>query len=131
MIELRGNTHTFASEHLLGTPIIIEKGIRANVQLETSKDMVVDGYGLIHGGFTFGLADYAAMLAVNDPNVVLGSAEVKFIAPVKLGDVMLAEARVIGQEGKKRAVQLVVLVGKKIVFSGLFNCYILDKHVLE
>jgi acyl-coenzyme A thioesterase PaaI-like protein len=44
--------------------------------------MAADQRGLVHGGFTFGLADYAAMVAVNDPNVVLGAAEVRFLAPV-------------------------------------------------
>ncbi len=93
--------------------------------------MVVDRHGLVHGGFTFGLADYAAMLAINNPNVILSSAQVKFIAPVKMGDIMLAEANVKSQEGKKREVQVEVFVGKKIVFSGLFLTYVLDKHVLE
>ena len=32
----------------------------------------------------FGAADYAAMLAVNDPNVVLGNAELRFVAPVEV-----------------------------------------------
>jgi acyl-coenzyme A thioesterase PaaI-like protein len=48
--------------------------------------MVVDAHGLVHGGFVFGLADYAAMLAVNDPNVVLGAAEARFLKPVRRGD---------------------------------------------
>lgn len=48
--------------------------------------MKVDSHGLIHGGFLFGAADYASMLAVNDPNVVLASAEVRFLRPLKSGD---------------------------------------------
>ena len=47
--------------------------------------MAADGRGLVHGGFTFGLADFAAMCAVNDPNVVLGAATCKFLAPVQVG----------------------------------------------
>ena len=42
-------------------------------------------------GFIFGAADYAAMLAVNQPNVVLGAAETHFLKPSRVGDVLLAQ----------------------------------------
>jgi len=45
--------------------------------------MAVDQMGLVHGGFTFGAADFAAMAAVNDPNVVLVSSECRFFKPCK------------------------------------------------
>lgn len=32
--------------------------------------MAADEYRLVHGGFIFGLADYAVMLAINEPTVV-------------------------------------------------------------
>jgi acyl-coenzyme A thioesterase PaaI-like protein len=48
--------------------------------------MAVDDRGLVHGGFVFGLADHAAMLAVNDPNVVLGAASTRFLKPVRVGE---------------------------------------------
>ena len=83
------NTHEKADPRLLGTPVLLEKGT-AVVELTATEEMAVDDRGLIHGGFTFGLADYAAMLAVNDPLVVLGSADVKFTAPVKVGESMVA-----------------------------------------
>ena len=57
-------------------------------------------------GFVFGLADYAAMLAVNDPNVVLGSADMRFIAPVKVGDEVVATATVTESKGKKRVLEV-------------------------
>ena len=63
--------------------------------------MAADSTGLTHGGFTFGLADYAAMLAVNHPFVVLGSAQVKFTAPVRTGETMRAEAKVRPSRGRR------------------------------
>ena len=77
-------THRLTSKRLVGKPVKIEKNY-AEVLLETTEEMTVDEYGLVHGGFTFGLADYAAMLAVNEPTVVLGKADVKFLKPVKVG----------------------------------------------
>ena len=85
----------------MGKPLELTAGY-AVVELETNSEMVVDDQGLVHGGFAFGLADYAAMLAVNDPNVVLGSAEVKFVAPVRLGETLTATAELVEANGKKR-----------------------------
>ncbi len=91
-------THRLASKRLVGKPVKIEKNY-AEVLLETTEEMAVDEYGLVHGGFTFGLADYAAMLAVNEPTVVLGKAEVRFLKPVKVGEKLIARAKVIEESG--------------------------------
>jgi uncharacterized protein (TIGR00369 family) len=124
-------THQKATMSLLGKPIHIEDDAKAIVELTTSDEMSVDEQGLIHGGFTFSLADYAAMLAVNDPNVVLGASNVKFLAPVKIGDTMKAVAVVEKIIGKKRVVLVEVFVGETRVLSGEMQCYVLSKHVLE
>jgi uncharacterized protein (TIGR00369 family) len=122
-------THQKISTRYVGDVVELKQGY-ARVQLQTREDMVCDKYGLIHGGFAFGLADYAAMAAVNHPNVVLGKAEVTFLAPAKLGEVLLAEAYVTTVEGKKSFVEVTVTTDKKI-FEGTFICFSLDKHVLS
>jgi len=66
-------THLKINPALWGTPIELKEGF-ASVRLTVSEDMAADEYGLVHGGTIFGLADYAAMLAVNHPNVVLAGA---------------------------------------------------------
>ncbi len=124
-------THEKISKRLVGRPIEVVRGMHAIVELNATNEMAVDLAGLTHGGFTFGLADYAAMLAVNHPNVVLGSAQVKFTAPVKTGDTMRAEATVTNINGKKSEVNVEVKVGEQKVFSGIFLCYSLETHVLE
>jgi acyl-coenzyme A thioesterase PaaI-like protein len=124
-------THTKISRTLVGIPIDVVEGIGAVAELTTIGEMVADSSGLIHGGFTFGLADYAAMLAVNHPNVVLGSAQIKFTAPVRVGETMRAEANITKTEKRKSEVNIEVKVRDRKVFTGVFECYILDKHVLE
>ena len=79
----------------------------------------------------FGQADYAAMIAVNHPNVVLGGADVKFLKPVKVGETLIAEARVTEVKGKKNTVTVSVLRDDDKVFDGTFICFVLEKHVLE
>ncbi|WP_297500246.1 PaaI family thioesterase [Thermococcus sp.] len=123
-------THRLASKRLVGRPVRIEEG-HAEVELLTTEEMAVDEYGLVHGGFTFGLADYAAMLAVNEPTVVLGKAEVKFTKPVKVGENLIARAEIKEDLGKKRVVEVEVFNERnEKVLKGTFHCYVLEKHVL-
>lgn len=124
-------THRKASPRLVGRLVSLEEGVEAVAELETGDEMAVDEHGLVHGGFTFSLADYAAMTAVNHPNVVLGGADCRFVAPVKAGETMVARASVKGVEGRRRDVEVEVSVGEKKVFEGIFKCYVLDKHVFE
>ena len=131
MISMDIKTHKKANIGLLGKPIKIETGKSAIVELVANEYMVVDEEGLIHGGFAFGLADYAAMLAVNDPYVVLGGAEVRFTAPVKMGQKMIAEAKVESEDRKKRVVITEITVENRVVFKGTFTCFVLDKHVFD
>lgn len=122
-------THLDINPQLVGRPVVLTQG-RAEVRLITTQVMSADQYGLVHGGFTFGLADYAAMLAINDPNVVLGAAEVKLLAPVKVGSEMTAVAQVREEKGKKRIVDCRVIVGDEAVMEGSFTCFVLEKHIL-
>jgi len=124
------NTHLNIDTSLCGRVIKLQVGY-AEVLLHTTQQMSADTQGLVHGGFIFGSADYAAMSAVNDPLVVLGSSNSKFIAPVKVGDVVLCKATVMSSKGKKRVVEVQAYVSDKLVFEGSFTTFVLDKHVLD
>jgi acyl-coenzyme A thioesterase PaaI-like protein len=129
MNEIR--THRRLDPDLCGRPTRIEPG-RSEVELTAAATMAADERGLVHGGFVFGLADCAAMLAVNEPNVVLVQAEVRFVAPVTVGERMVAEARVLPERGGPRpVVSAQVRVGDREVFTGTFHCAVPSRHVLE
>jgi uncharacterized protein (TIGR00369 family) len=123
-------THQKINPALCGRAVALEKGA-SQVELTTIEQMGVDDSGLVHGGFVFGLADYAAMIAVNHPNVVLGGAEVRFLKPVRVGERLLAAARVETIEGKKRVVPITVEREGEKVFEGTFSCFVLEHHVLD
>lgn len=124
------NTHKKASHKYCGRVLKIGDG-ESEVEIELLEEMAVDDKGLVHGGFTFSSADYAAMLAVNHPLVVLASAEVKFLKPTKAGDKITSKAKVISQEGKKIKVQVESFRGSEKVLEGTFICVISQKHVLD
>ena len=122
-------THKKINQNLCGKPLKIEQGF-SKVELLTTEQMTADNMNLVHGGFIFGLADYAAMIAVNDPYVVLGASNVKFLKPVKVNDIVTAQAKVTTQKGKKYQVDVTVTCKHAKVFEGEFTCFVLDKHVL-
>lgn len=123
-------THLAISPQLVGEGTVVAAG-RASASLTTVAAMAADAQGLVHGGFVFGLADYAAMLAVNDPYVVLGAADCRFLAPVRVGETLVADAAAQETQGKKRRVECTVRIGEKEVFSASFTCFVLPRHVLE
>ena len=123
-------THQKTNQELCGNPLLVEEDF-SRVELVTTEKMAVDESGLIHGGFIFGLADYAAMIAVNHPNVVLGAADVKFLMPVRVDERVIAEAQVHFKEGKKRKVSVIVKRGDTKIFKGKFACFVLSEHVLN
>ena len=90
---LTPRTHLGISHALCGAPTELAEG-RATTRFVATPEMAADDRGLVHGGFVFGLAAHAAMLAVNDPFVVLGSSEVRFVAPVRVGDEVIAHAEI-------------------------------------
>lgn len=123
-------THNLINTYLCGEITKHEKGY-VELELETENDMVVDEMGLIHGGFVFGAADFAAMAAVNERNVVLVASECQFLAPVKMGDKVLFKAQVRHQEGRKRNVHVKAFVLDIKVFEGEFMTVITERHVLK
>ncbi len=124
------NTHLEISPELCGNILVLEKD-KAVVEMFFTKKMKADTRGLIHGGFIFGMADYAAMCAINDPNVVLGSACTKFLKPSLVGDRVLATATVSSQSKNKFLVTVHINSAESCIFSGEFTCFVLEKHVLD
>ncbi|MEF3191213.1 MAG: thioesterase [Campylobacterales bacterium] len=93
--------------------------------------MAADEMGLVHGGFTFSAADFAAMAAVNHPNVVLVGAKTRFLAPMKVGDEAIFEAKASHTTTKKRDVSVTAVVNGIKIFEGEFATVVLDRHVLK
>ena len=124
------NTHLAIDRRLVGEPLEIGEGV-ASAALVTVAEMAADDRGLVHGGFVFGLADYAAMLSVNHPHVVLGGAETRFLHPVTVGERLLARARVEETNGRKSRVAVEVLREGVPVLTGTLTCFTLDRHVLD
>ncbi len=123
-------THERISQDLCGEVIEFKQGY-VELRLTTSPEMVADDMGLIHGGFIFSAADYAAMLAVNERNVVLVASDCQFLSPVKLHDKIHFTASICHKEGRNRNVHVEGFVLDIKVFKGEFKTVITKRNVLK
>ncbi len=123
-------THHKVDVDLNGEIVKLERGY-VELRLTTRPEMIADDVGLIHGGFIFSSADYAAMLAVNERNVVLVASDCQFLSPVKFHDEVDIIARVRHKEGRKRNVHVEAFVLDIKVFEGEFKTVVTERHVLR
>ncbi|MDC5698938.1 hydroxyphenylacetyl-CoA thioesterase PaaI [Intrasporangium calvum] len=89
-----------ASRRLGMEALVIEQD-HAVVRMPVRADMV-NGHDICHGGFVFALADSTFALACNSRGAVTvaAGADISFIAPSRLGDVLVAEAVVRAAFGR-------------------------------
>ncbi len=123
-------THGRIRSNLCGTIIELEQG-RSKVTLQTTKDMVVDDMGLIHSGFIFGAADFAACAAVNESNVVVIGSRSKFFAPAKINDLIEFEATAKFEDSRKREIKVSGYINEIRVYEGVFHAVVLENHIFK
>jgi acyl-CoA thioesterase len=85
----------------LGMELLGVQPGRATVRMMVTATMV-NGHSIGHGGFTFALADSAFAFACNTYNrrTVARACEITYLAPTRLGDVLVAEAVESSREGR-------------------------------
>jgi phenylacetic acid degradation protein PaaD len=73
----------------------------ATLRMTVREDMV-NGHGICHGGYLFLLADSTFAFACNSYNLttVAQSCDIAFLAPARLGDVLVAEAAERSRAGR-------------------------------
>jgi acyl-CoA thioesterase len=100
----------------LGMQILDVSAGRATLRMTVREDMV-NGHAIGHGGFTFMLADSAFAFACNSYNrsTVAAAAEIRFLAPTRLGDVLVAEAVERSRLGRDGVYDISVRSGETVV----------------
>ncbi|CAD7286687.1 PaaI family thioesterase [Campylobacter suis] len=121
-------TSTEIKLSLSGVVTELEKN-HSKTRLFTTAEMVCDTEGLIHSGFIFSAANYAALTSINLQNCVTINARINFFAPAKLGDVIDFEATAYFDESRKRDVRVIGRIREMKVFEGTFQLVTLDEHI--
>src|SRR3954471_12671191 len=88
----------------------------ATVAMTLTQSMV-NGHGIGHGGFTFALADSAFAFACNSYNrrTVAQECEIRYLAPTRLGDRLVAEAVERSREGRDGVYDVTVRCADTVV----------------
>jgi phenylacetic acid degradation protein PaaD len=98
-----------AASQALGMRLVEVAPGRAVVEMEVRADMI-NGQAIGHGGLTFTLADSAFAFACNSHNrrTVARECEIRFLAPTRRGDVLVAEAVERHREGRDGTYEVTV-----------------------
>lgn len=102
----------------------------ATVKLICTDDMVADQKGLIHTGFMFNSANYAALLAINEPNAITIVSKANFLLPAVLDDEIIFKAHAMQTESRKRVVRVDGFLRDNKIFEAEFSIVVMDRHIL-
>ena len=105
-----------AASRMLGIELTSYEPGWARTRMTVRPDMV-NGHDIGHGGMIFSLADTAFACACNSwgPVTVAAGCDIVFVSPARLGDVLIAEARVRSRFGRSGIYDVTVSAGDRLV----------------
>lgn len=116
----------------LGIEVLEIKDGYSKIKMIVREEMI-NGFGIVHGGIAFSLADSAFAFACNNRNVlsVALDTSINFIKPVHVDDVLIAEAKEL-HHGKSTGLYHINITNQRdhlvAQFKGL--CYRTDKSLI-
>lgn len=116
----------------LGVEVLEVKEGYSKIKMTVRKEMI-NGFGIVHGGIAFSLADSAFAFACNNRNVlsVALDTSINFIKPVHVDDILIAEAKEL-HNGKSTGLYHITIMNQKehliAQFKGL--CYRTDNKLI-
>ena len=112
-------------EEVIGEIIDIELDHHAISILDIKKSHVFNRNKIARGHHLFAQANSLAVAVINDELALTAKAEVRFIRQVKMGERVVAKAKVIERENEKgrTIVEVESFVNQELVFRGVFDMY--------
>jgi acyl-CoA thioesterase len=117
----------------MGVKVLEVKEGYSRIRMTIRQEMV-NGFGIVHGGLPFSLADSAFAFACNNRNNLSVALDVTitFTKAVNVGDVLTAEAKEI-HNGRSTGVYLISVTNQKNESVALFKgtCFRTGKKLLS
>lgn len=120
-----GRVRSLGQKEIIGELIDVELGKSAISSLEIVPDMAFQKTGIARGNYIFAQADSLAICVIDAENVVTGIANLKFKRPARVGEKLIAKARVIREKGNKSVVLVETRAGGEEIFRGKFLVFAL------
>ncbi len=112
--------------------LTIEEGY-SKIKMTVRPEMI-NGFGIVHGGVAFSLADSAFAFACNNRNVlsVALDTSINFIKPVHVGDELIAEAKEL-HNGKSTGLYHITITNQQGHVVAYFKgtCFRTHKNLVE
>lgn len=100
----------------------------------TVREEMINGFGIVHGGIAFSLADSAFAFACNNRNVLSVALDtaINFLKPVHVGDVLTAEAKEL-HNGKSTGLYHITITNQHEHVVAMFKgtCFRTNKKLVE
>jgi acyl-CoA thioesterase len=116
----------------LGIEVLEVKEGYSKIKMTVRKEMI-NGFGIVHGGIAFSLADSAFAFACNNRNVlsVALDTSINFLKPVHVDDVLTAEASE-QHNGKSTGLYHINITNQNNHLVALFKglCYRTDRGLI-
>ena len=123
--------HDLFSQWLGITVIEVKEGY-SKIQMTVRKEMI-NGFGIVHGGIAFSLADSCFAFACNNRNVLSVALDtaINFTKPVHVGDSLTAEAKEM-HNGKSTGLYHITIQNQNGHTVALFKgtCFRTNKSLL-
>ena len=116
----------------LGIEVLEIKEGYSRIKMTVRKEMV-NGFGIVHGGIPFSLADSAFAFACNNRNIlsVALDTSINFVKPVHIGDELTATAKEL-HNGRSTGLYHIEIINQHQHLVALFKglCYRTDKSLI-
>src|ERR1700730_10885079 len=117
----------------MGVEVLEVREGYSRIRMSIRKEMV-NGFGIIHGGIPFSLADSAFAFACNNRNNLSVALDVTitFTKAVNIGDMLIAEAKEV-HNGRSTGVYLIMVTNQKDETVALFKgtCFRSGKALIQ
>jgi acyl-coenzyme A thioesterase PaaI-like protein len=107
-------------QEVVGDLLDLELGVRAASVLDTHEGMTFSRTGIVRSHYIFAQADSLALAVIDGQVVLTGLAQSKFRRPVRAGERLYAEARVVRRRQSRFVVEVTTTVASDVVFRGRF-----------
>ncbi len=123
---LFGQAKTLSAQEITGDLLEIVLDREGLSLLDTTEEMTIKKSGIVRGHVLFAQANTLANAIVDADLALTRECRIKYLAPVRAGERVLAKARVIGAKGRRKEVEVVMKTRQKLVFKGVFTILCLD-----
>ncbi|MEO8772520.1 MAG: hydroxyphenylacetyl-CoA thioesterase PaaI [Ferruginibacter sp.] len=117
----------------LGIEVLDIKEGYSKIKMTVRKEMI-NGFGIVHGGIAFSLADSAFAFACNNRNVlsVALDTSINFTKPVHVGDILIAEAKEL-HNGKSTGLYHINITNQNEHVVAIFKgtCFRTNKKLVD